>query len=225
MSDICTILPLKAFGRAKSRLCPVLSAAERLRLSRLMAEDALRTLAAEPLVGHIVIAGQEPAHAELAAAHGCEYIEDDPSLDVSANVTRAVQATAVARGATLFYVAADLPLLTPGDIGALLARPFAGLTICRAARDNGTNGLLAAPAAAATFDFGSGSAARHAATARASGWPVRIVDIAGFRRDVDEPADLAWFCTHGTGGAALDYLNRSGIAARFTETPAASLAS
>ncbi|HZD54545.1 MAG TPA: 2-phospho-L-lactate guanylyltransferase [Woeseiaceae bacterium] len=213
MGKICAILPLKAFDSAKSRLSSVLSAAERAGLARRMAVHVLETLAAVRQIDRIVVAGQEPTHAALAAAFGCDFLADDPALDVSGNVARAVRRIAD-EAETVLYLAADLPLLSVEDIRELLARGRNGVTICRALRDGGTNALLARPPAAARFRFGGGSAKRHAAAARAAGWPARIVDLPAFQRDIDEPSDLEWLrqrdeihgtieCVNGPGRGAL----------------------
>lgn len=214
MKAACTIIPLKAFGRSKTRLSPVLSPGERATLARLMAIDLLRTLTAVPEVERVLIAGVAADHAGLAADFGCEFIEDDPALDVSANVARAA-AAAAAIAETLLYLPADLPLLTVRDLRDLFARHGGGLTLCRAGRDNGTNAMLASPPAAASFSFGSDSADRHAAAARAAGWPVTVLDVAAFHRDIDEPGDLRWLCRHGRTGATAGWLDRAGLTTRF----------
>lgn len=224
MSEVCAILPLKAFEHAKSRLSPALSAAERAELARLMALDSLRTLSAVPAIDRVVIAGQSHAHAALADEFECDYIADDPALDVSENVLRAAGLAVTPRTATLLYIAADLPLVRPGDVNALLASHRSGLTVCRAIRDNGTNALLATPPALACFCFGSGSAARHAVAARAAGANVRIRDLPAFQRDLDEPGDLPWIFGQGDRGAAVAYLRQSGAFRREAAWPATSLA-
>lgn len=224
MKAACTIIPLKAFGRSKTRLSPVLSPAERAILARLMAVDVLRTLTAVPEVERVLVAGEAADHAGLAAEFGCDFLEDDPALDVSGNVARAA-GLAAAGAETLLYLPADLPLLTVGDLRGLFARHRGGLTLCRAGRDNGTNAMLASPPAAASFSFGSDSADRHTAAARAAGWPVTVLDVAAFDRDIDEPGDLRWLCRHGRAGATVGWLERAGFAARFaTAPPLASLA-
>lgn len=225
MRELITILPLKAFDRAKARLSGVLSPAERSCLARLMAVDVLRTLCAVPEIDGVLIAGQDDEHAALAADFGCDFIGDDPALNVSANVARATQAAIVSEAGTLLYLAADLPLLTVPDVQALIVRNWPGLTLCRALRDNGTNAILASPPAAANFSFGSNSAERHAAAARAAGWPVRVLDIPAFQRDLDEPSDLAWLCRCGSSGSAARYVRDAGVAARLVEVALASAAS
>jgi 2-phospho-L-lactate guanylyltransferase len=224
MTELTTILPLKAFDQAKARLSSVLSPSERSRLARLMAVDVLRTLSAVPEITGVLIAGQDDEHAALAAAFGCDFICDDPALDVSSNVARVTQ-TVIASGVDrLLYVPADLPLLTAPDLQALIVRNGAGLTLCRALRDNGTNAMLASPPAAANFSFGSNSAERHTATARGAGWAVRVLDLPAFQRDVDEPSDLVWLCRSGCTGAAARYVRDVGVAARLADVPLASAA-
>jgi 2-phospho-L-lactate guanylyltransferase len=219
MRKLVTILPLKAFDQAKARLGSVLSPPERSRLARLMAVDMLRTLAAVPEISGVLIAGQDDEHAALAADFGWDFIGDDPALDVSGNVARAAQAVIASGVDRLLYVAADLPLLTARDLQALIARNEPGLTLCRALRDNGTNAMLASPAHAANFSFGSNSAERHAATARGAGWPVTVLDIPAFQRDIDEPADLVWLGRSGSPGAVARYLRNAGVAARLAGGP------
>lgn len=215
MTTTCTIVPLKAFDRSKTRLLPVLSATERATIARLMAQDVLRTLAAAPEVDRVLIAGQTVDHAELAAEFGCDFVLDDPGLDVSGNVARAARLAATAGTEALLYLPADLPLLRTSDLRKLFTLHRGGLTLCRAQRDNGTNALLVSPPTAASFSFGSDSADRHAAAARAAGLPVRVLDIAAFRRDLDEPQDLEWLCRHGRRGATAAYVHRCGFARRF----------
>lgn len=224
MRETCTILPLKAFGKAKSRLSSILSIAERATIARLMAMDVLQALSAVPEAGRIVIAGQGAEHTRLAAQFHCDFVEDDPALDVSENVARAARLPTVAHAETLFYLPADLPLLTARDIHALLAQNGEGLTLCRASRDGGTNAMLATPPVAASFSFGSHSAGRHAAAARAAGWPVSVLDIAAFQRDIDEPRDLAWLCRHGLSGATVEYVRHANFEARLADSPLAALA-
>ncbi|HEX2140400.1 MAG TPA: 2-phospho-L-lactate guanylyltransferase, partial [Woeseiaceae bacterium] len=215
MTTTCTIVPLKSFNHSKTRLAPVLSAAERATIARLMALDVLRTLTAAPDVDRVLIVGQTVDHAQLAAELNCDFMDDDPDLDVSGNVARAAELVAAAGTETLLYLPADLPLLTVRDISTLFEMHSGGITISRAQRDNGTNALLASPPAAASFSFGSDSADRHYAAARAAGLPVRVLDIAAFARDIDEPRDLEWLCRHCRTGATAEYLHRSGFAGRF----------
>src|SRR5690606_14573845 len=142
-----------------------------------MALDTLRALSAVPEIERTVVAGQCAEHAALASAFGYEFVEDDPALDVSANLQRAVQIAVTPRTTTVLYVAADLPLLRAEDLRDLLARHREGLTICRASRDNGTNAIVATPPGLIRFSFGSDSANRHAEAARSAGAQVRILDI------------------------------------------------
>ncbi|MEX2123520.1 MAG: 2-phospho-L-lactate guanylyltransferase [Woeseia sp.] len=227
MIDTCAIVPVKAFDRAKSRLASVLTTPQRAIIARLMAIDVLRALCAVAEIGRVVVMGQGEQQARLASDYGCDYLADDPDLDVSGNVTRATRLLPMAEAGTLLILSADLPTLTARDIRALLGESESegGVLICRALRDGGTNALLASPAVRLTFSFGSGSAQRHAKAARAVGERVRIMDNVAFRRDIDVPADLAWLSRNGKSGEAIDYLRNSGLAARLAQQLPESMAS
>lgn len=225
MSDVVAIVPVKAFERAKSRLAPVLSAAERAELARLMAEDLLSALVGVPALDRILLLGQGPDQARLADRHGADYLADDPVLDVSGNVARACRQLPAAIADALLVLPADLPLLRPEDVAQLLRHAGRGVAICRAARDGGTNAWFAAPPKNPAFAFGRMSASRHAAAARASGQAVRVIDHPAFARDIDEPEDLAWLCRQRSTCLTLSFLEDRGVPARLSEPATASLAS
>jgi 2-phospho-L-lactate guanylyltransferase len=89
------------------------------------------------------------------------------------------------------------------------------VTICPAAEDGGTNALLLSPPTAIPFLYGPDSAARHKAAAEAAGVPVRVVNIAGFARDVDSPEDLRWLAGQKIACATRAWLTASGISERW----------
>jgi 2-phospho-L-lactate/phosphoenolpyruvate guanylyltransferase len=225
MSGTCAIVPVKAFYKAKSRLQSVLTGSQRATIARLMAVDVLSALRAVPEVDRVLVVCQGKEQAALAREHKCEYLIDDPRLDVSANVERAARLPSIASASTLLVIPADLPLLRPADIRALLAGDEGGMTICRALRDGGTNAMMVSPPDNVTFSFGSNSAQRHAAAARLLELRVRIIDHAAFQRDIDVPADLLWVSRYGQSGETVNYLQRSKVTARLVQLMPESMAS
>ncbi|HEX9852411.1 MAG TPA: 2-phospho-L-lactate guanylyltransferase [Woeseiaceae bacterium] len=225
MIDTCAIVPVKAFDRAKSRLESVLTEPQRATIARLMAIDVLRALCAVTEIDRVWIMGQGDEQAELASEYGCDYLADDPGLDVSGNVTRATRLLPMAAAKTLLVLSADLPLLTAEDIRALLGKDERGIIICRALRDGGTNALLASPPGRMTFSFGSNSAERHVLAARSAGERVQVIDNRAFQRDIDVPGDLAWLSRYGKSGETVEYLRNSRLAAALVQLLPESMAS
>lgn len=89
-------------------------------------------------------------------------------------------------GTPVLVVHADLPLLSIGDVHAVLADD-ADAVVARAV-DGGTNGLLMRrPMRPA---FGPGSAFEHAQAMRRLGGRASVLDLPGFALDVDDEPSL-----------------------------------
>lgn len=183
MGDIA-VIPVRAPG--KSRLGAVLAPDARVALSVAMLSDVVAALRGAG-VARIVVAAADPATAAAAGDLGVEVHPDPPDGDLNTAVDAACAAVATAADRVL-VVAADLPYLTAVDVGAVLTLDAA--VVVAPTADGGTGGLLRHPPDVIPARFGPGSARRHLVAARARGVAARVVDVAGFRRDVDTPADL-----------------------------------
>jgi 2-phospho-L-lactate guanylyltransferase len=201
MSKTWVILPVKAFDRAKTRLSSVLASTQRESVARLMATDVLMAFEQE----------------ELARRFDCAYENDDPTLDVSANVTRVAQMPEIQSAKTFLLVAADLPSLCSKDFTRILRGHEEGVTICRAVRDGGTNAFIATMPQQVKFSFGAGSAKRHASAARAAGQKVSVLDDAAFQRDIDTPEDLQCLCRQNDSCDTTKFLRGSGVVTRLND--------
>jgi 2-phospho-L-lactate guanylyltransferase (CobY/MobA/RfbA family) len=191
----------------------------------MMAIDMLQLLTSVEELGCIMVAGGGPEQADLARTYGCDYMDDEATLDISQNLMRVCRLPPVSRAARLLYVPADLPLLTVPDITRLLARRDRELTICRAMRDGGTNAMLATPGCRMTFSLGANSAERHAQAASASHSRFELLDDIAFQRDIDIPEDLAWLSRYGDRGRTVEYLRESKLDSRIMALFPESLAS
>lgn len=225
MSKTWAILPVKQFHRAKTRLRPVLTRSECTSIARMMAIDMLRLLSSIEELDGIMVVGGGPDQAQLARTHGCDYVSDDSTLDISRNLVRACRLPQISTATRLLYVPADLPLLTVQDVTRLLSRRNRGLTICRAMRDGGTNAMLATPGSRMTFSLGANSAERHAQAASTGKGKFELLDDIAFQRDIDVPEDLAWLCRYGDSGKTVEYLRESKVDTRIMASFPESLAS
>ncbi len=213
------LVPIKPFATAKTRLEGLLTRAECARLAEEMARDVLRALYAAPDISGIAILSTEPKLAALAegatAGKTTLLFAEQADEDYRAALGR-VAAVLAAQGARhLLVLPADLPLLSSGDVQQLLESHRSGVTVCPAALDGGTNGLLVSPPTLIPFLYGPDSAARHRAAASAVGVAARTADLTAFARDVDSPDDVHWLLGQRVACATLAWLKASGISERL----------
>ncbi len=209
------LVPIKPFATAKSRLEGLLTRPECARLAEEMARDVLRALYTAPEISGIAILSTEPRLAALAEVANARLYAEQAGEDYRTALGR-VAADLESQGARrLLVVPADLPLLSSGDVQQLLAGHISGVTVCPAAADGGTNGLLLSPPTAIPFLYGPASAQRHLAAAAAAGVAARSADITAFARDVDSPDDVRWLLGQRVACATLAWLKASGITERL----------
>lgn len=215
MNKPWALVSVKSPARSKSRLSSVLTPAERSNLSRAMAADVLGALRESGrLAGIAILSGD--ALPDLPGL-GCSsrVIADDPALDWCGNLQRAAQQLELSGAQTLLVVPADLPTLRPADVSALLAAHRDGVTVCPAARDGGTNALVATPPSATEFLFGVDSARRHLEAAARRGFTATRLELPAFARDIDTLEDLHWLCEQRVDCAACRYLDEINVPARL----------
>jgi len=160
------LVPVKAFARAKRRLAPAMSAAERASLAQAMATRVVSSAAGLP----VAVVCDDPEVATWARSLGALVIWE-PGRGLNGAVQEA---------------ASDLPLAT--DLRWVTN--FPGVTIIPDRRHEGTNVISVPPAAGFTFSYGPGSFARHLAEARRVSLPIRVVYSSPLAWDVDVPDDL-----------------------------------
>jgi 2-phospho-L-lactate guanylyltransferase len=194
--SVWAAVPVRSLWGSKRRLAPLLAPSERAALSACLLRGVLRALRAVPDIARIVVVSPDPAARALAVAHGAATLCDPPvprthEEPLNAAVD-AVSQQAAARGARgLLVLPADLPLLRPSDVAAVLAAPPPppGLVLVPTA-DGGTGALFRTPPDALPACFGPGSAERHLAAAAARGVRARVLWRARLARDCDAPEDL-----------------------------------
>jgi 2-phospho-L-lactate guanylyltransferase len=180
-----------------------------------MLRDVIGALRATRDLAGIALLTADAGVAAVAGETGCTMLAEDPSQDMSANIEAAAARLAAAGAHTVVVVPADLPGLTAGDVAALLATHRNGVTVVPATADGGTNALAMTPPGAGQCLFGPDSARRHLAAARLRGLAAALLPLPGFARDIDTVDDVRWLCGQPAGGAAREYLDRSGICARL----------
>ncbi|MEF8867145.1 MAG: 2-phospho-L-lactate guanylyltransferase [Haloarculaceae archaeon] len=186
-----TIVPFDA-TTPKTRLAPVLDAAERREFARAMLADVLSTLASTPAEPVVLASG--PVECDVPVE------VDDRPLTGAVNARLGPVPTAV--------VMADLALATPASVERLLA-PDAGVTLVPG-RGGGTNALVARDPSF-EVDYHGVSFRDHRRLAESAGAAVSTVDSFRLSTDVDEPGDLVEVLLHAPGGAAGSWLADRGF--------------
>lgn len=115
------VLPVKRFRDGKTRLAGILDALTRAALARALCEHVLGVLAACPALAGTLVVTEGAEVSDLARAHGAETL-----LGAASDLGEAVElglAEVARRGAgSALVLMADLPLLRPDEITALLVR-------------------------------------------------------------------------------------------------------
>ncbi len=189
---IWAIVPVKPLRRGKSRLAGMLTEDQRARLNRYLLQHTLDTLNEVPEIEHTLVVSRDPAALALTREMGGRTVLEDGAPQFNTAIQRAT-VVARAHGAhAVLILPADLPLIDPPDIRALLERgqnPPA-VVIAPDRRQDGTNGLFVNPAGLIEYGYGPGSFQRHSERARQAGARLEVIENPALGLDLDLPEDL-----------------------------------
>ena len=191
MTNPWLIIPVKPFGKGKSRLAASLSIQQRAELSSRLLERLLRTARNTGLFGELLVISRDPAVRAVAAAAAAAVLCEAGS-GLNAALSQARTAAGAAGAGAILVLPADLPQVTEADLLRLVdaCRGAAGAVIAPS-RDGGTNALLLWPPDALDFEFGPDSFRRHCEQAKRKGLAVYVIDSPTLAFDLDRPDDLA----------------------------------
>ncbi|MEW6582012.1 MAG: 2-phospho-L-lactate guanylyltransferase [Actinomycetota bacterium] len=215
---VVAVVPVKRLDRALMRLAGAIDAPGRRALQEAMLADVLHACAASPRLEATVVVTSDPDAAAIARAHAARVVPDHtPPKGIDAAVALGLDAADAEGAGAALVLFADLPLLTPADVAAVIdAAPAEPVTIAVSRDGTGTNALLMRPPSAMTPALGPGSLARHRDRAAHLGIALRTVDLPGLTLDVDTPDDLAAFLAAAHPCAALAACERLGLGRRIT---------
>ncbi len=191
---IVAVVPIRSLRNGKTRLAAVLSEDEREALLRRTAERVVAVARDSGVIDTVLVVSPD-AEALAWAENLGPGVLVLPQPAASPGLNGAIDAGrdwALAAGAdALLSLFADLPLITPDDVGALAARSEAAV-LGPDRRGEGTNALLlrlAGAGAGYRFAFGEGSLACHLTEAARLGLTATVVDAFGIGFDLDTPDD------------------------------------
>jgi 2-phospho-L-lactate guanylyltransferase len=182
------VVPLKRLDEAKGRLAGVLTPHERALLARKMLDHVLNAILSSTLIDIVAVITPDdtlplPPDVTLLPQKGSglnRILEQGRRWSIEQNAD------------ALLIIFADLPLLTPRDLDALVKAADKPNTIVLAPdrHGGGTNALLAHPPSLAHFNFGPHSYRRHLqAAARVDARSIAYTSP-GTTLDIDTPDDL-----------------------------------
>ena len=216
-SPIQALLPVKDFENAKQRLSPLLDARERRELFAAMLEDVLEALAGTASIAGILVVTRHAGARALAERYGATTLGEVMNLGQTSAVTSGARALCAGGAAGMIAVPADIPLVQPEDIDAVLAAhsPAPSITIAPARDDLGSNTVACSPPQVLPFRFGENSFHPHLSRARALGIEPGVVRRPRLALDIDTPADLRAFAAEPSDTRAYRCLEESGILPRL----------
>lgn len=219
------VVPLKQLEQAKARLASVLSADERRALMLAMARDVLTALGRSKQLKGILIVSRTPEADALAQAFGTERFAESPNANLSQALVQASEHLASRLSADgVMIVPADVPLITPAEIDAILAR-HDQVTVIPDDENVGTNCLVCSPPNCIGYVFDGSSFKPHVDAAFRQGITPKILPSAGFALDIDTPDDLRTLLERDPACQTGVYLVKSGIAERLSDADNGSLTS
>ena len=198
---VVAVVPLRAPGDGKTRLAPALDRDARAALAGAMLADVVAALRGADV--HVVVAAGGPSAAAAGSALRTDVIMDPPgttSLDLAVEHAR----RQLEPLAALLVVQADLPLLRPADVEAVLASESA--VVVAPTDDGGTSALLRRPAGVVPTAYGRDSARTHRRLAVDAGITPHVVRRPGLALDVDVHEDLRALAGRAVGPATAAVL-------------------
>jgi 2-phospho-L-lactate guanylyltransferase len=194
LTHLDLVIPIKHLAQAKRRLCGLLTDAERSDLVLAMLADLVAAGRQAGLVPHVL--SPDPDVLVRAERLGAQPLAQHPS---STSLNRALE-TAL-RGffresPAVLIVLGDTPLATATELRQIAetandqTNDSPRAIIVSDHMGQGTNALYLRPPTAIPMRFGTHSAARHLAAARAREIPCEVRRYEGLGLDVDTPADI-----------------------------------
>ena len=189
---IWAIIPVKPLRSGKSRLAGTLTADERAELNRALLQHTLKTLSDLKEVEHVLVVSRDPQALTLARMYGARTVREDGQPHLNTALQRATVVAQVYATRGVLVLPADLPLISPEDVHALIdhATDPPVVVIAPDRHEKGTNALLISPAGLIEYDFGENSFQRHCQRVKDAGARLEVVNLPSLGLDLDLPEDL-----------------------------------
>lgn len=214
------LIPVKDLGRAKQRLAPVMTQADRTALALAMMQDVFAAVAAARGVDRVFLVSSYGPAIDRGRELGWEIISEERQTCESDSVDYASRVCAERGVDALLRLPIDIPLVKAEDIDWLMreAEPAPSVVIVPSG-SGGTNAILRSPPTLFPSHFGPGSLAKHSQEAQANGASCKILNNERIELDIDEVGDLRALLAYGAGqSAAVRWLTVSAIGTAIADS-------
>ncbi len=192
-----TVLPLKAMSPVKTRLAPVLTAAQCDGLMRAMVEDVLTALRDCPEVEGVLLVSKDPDIPALAKAYAAEVLVLEEDKDLNCAVRAATELLAERGIDRVLVLHGDIPLASPGSLTRLIQESEQKeLSLLPCKQGQGTNALVTSLPACIPFLYGDSSYRHHLRAAQQAGLQTHKLEMPDLALDIDTVEDLSALCKH-----------------------------
>ena len=200
------ILPVKRLEHSKLRLAGILTPVQRRQLILYMLEDILEALDSASVVSGVTVVSCDTDVISQARTEGVDVLDTGTDGGYAEDVLKGVEYISDKGVEKALVIPADVPELDHADLSSLDQVHTEGVTLCPAANDGGTNGLVFTPPLAISLMYGENSFAGFCKEAEKRQVPVRVARPPGLARDIDRPDDLLALQNRPTGNGTWRYL-------------------
>ncbi len=201
MTRVVALIPVRGSSSAKTRLSSLFREEERLALAWSMLRRLTDEIDASGMVDHTVVITRDPGavEARIGRDDAMTILPQAGDGDLNAALQQGRQWAQEQGYDVVLVLPGDLPLVTAGDIRAMIEAP-GPLVVATDRAEDGTNALRIDlsqwSGEAFRFCMGPGSAGHHIARARETGNRVTTLFRPGIAHDLDTPRDWADLPSH-----------------------------
>ena len=189
--SVFAVVPVKDLWGTKSRLEPILNPGARAGLTLYMMGRVVSAIRGAGVENVCVVSPDRIVLDEARKRGATPLLQESRGLNPALEEGR--RWVTERGGSSLLVLPADLPLLDPGDVRAVLDRigEEDSIVISPDGGRTGTNALLLRPPDALPFNFGPGSYEAHLRATRERGLDFRVCERPHLAFDLDTAEDLA----------------------------------
>jgi len=192
--QIASIIPVKTFSKAKSRLG--LSQEKTEELCKIMLDEVLSAISQSQISKTVIISRDESAF-EIAKKYNAHQIFEEKENGVNAAVALAEKYLLENKFDASIVFPQDIPLMRPQDINSLIQYQKTPQVIVVPSRKfDGTNALLRSPIDVMETHYDEDSYKIHLTTAKSRNIPTTFALVSRIMLDVDDRGDLEFIMSN-----------------------------
>lgn len=192
-TEVFAVIPVKSLDKAKSRLSPFLTGAERKGFCLKMLEDVLNTVKSTKSINQTVVVVNDLEVLHAAEKFDIEYLKEKGG-GLNQAVSQAIDWCCKREASSVLILPIDIPLVKPVDLERMLALgEKASMVISKSRSGEGTNALLLTPPNATPTFYGPQSFHRHLEEASKRGISFSCYGSERVALDIDTVEDLTDF--------------------------------